>query len=53
MIPDLFFYQLLLVALLWLCVMLHGAWPSDPATCPTTTKPHPSTAKAPPWAQAF
>ena len=24
MIPDLFFYQLLLVALLWLCVMLHG-----------------------------
>ena len=39
MIPDLFFYQLLLVALLWLCVMLHGAWPSDPATCPTTPSP--------------
>ena len=36
MVPDLFFYQLLLVALLWLCVMLQWAGPSDPATCPTT-----------------
>src|SRR6266540_1525009 len=37
MVSALFFYQLVLVALVWLCVMLHWAWPSDPATvCPTT-----------------
>src|SRR5215831_5954040 len=41
MVPDLFFYQLLLVALIWLCVMLHWAWPSDPATCSTTSEPAP------------
>src|SRR5215831_14446938 len=41
MVPDLFFYQLLLVVLLWLCVMLHGAWPSGPATGPTTSEPIP------------
>jgi IS1 family transposase len=41
MVPDLFFSQLLLVALIWLCVMLHGAWPSAPATCPTTPEPAP------------
>ena len=29
MVSDLFFYQLVLVGLLWLCVMLHYAWPSD------------------------
>src|SRR5215510_1465361 len=34
MVPTLFFYQLVLVALVWLCVMLQWAWPSDPATCP-------------------
>src|SRR5437870_2096982 len=28
MIPPLFFYQLALLGLLWLCVMLHLAWPS-------------------------
>ena len=40
MVPDLFFYQLVLVALVWLCVMLHWAWPSDPAAvCPTTPEP--------------
>ena len=27
MVSDLFFYQLMLIALLWLCVMLHGVWP--------------------------
>jgi len=32
MVPNLFFYQLVLVALVWLCVMLHWAWPSDCAT---------------------
>jgi IS1 family transposase len=41
MISHLFFYQLVLVALIWLCVMLHWAWPSDPATCPTTPEPTP------------
>ncbi len=42
MVSHLFFYQLVLVALVWLCVMLHWAWPSDPATaCPTTREPTP------------
>jgi hypothetical protein len=40
MVSHLFFYQLMLVALVWLCVMLHGAWPSAPAAvCPTTPEP--------------
>jgi hypothetical protein len=40
MVSALFFYQLVLVALVWLCVMLHWAWPSDPATVgPTTPEP--------------
>ncbi len=40
MVSTLFFYQLVLVALVWLCVMLHWAWPSDPATVsPTTPEP--------------
>jgi len=30
MVSHLFFSQLVLVALVWLCVMLHWAWPSDP-----------------------
>src|SRR5216683_3044444 len=29
MVSHLFFYQLVLVGLVWLCVMLHWAWPSD------------------------
>ncbi len=42
MVSHLFFYQLVLVALVWLCVMLQWAWPSDPATaCPTTLEPTP------------
>ena len=32
MVSQLFYYQLGLVALVWLCVLLHGAWPSAPAT---------------------
>jgi IS1 family transposase len=28
MIPQLFYYQLVVVGLLWLCVMLHAVWPS-------------------------
>jgi hypothetical protein len=40
MVSHLFFYQLVLVALVWLCVMLQWVWPSDPATvCPTTPEP--------------
>src|SRR5881296_1882783 len=40
MVSHLFFYQLVLVAPVWLCVMLQWAWPSDPATvCPTTPEP--------------
>ena len=41
MVSDLFFYQLMLVALVWLCVMLHWAWPSDTAACPTALEPPP------------
>jgi hypothetical protein len=29
MVSDLLFYQLGLLGLLWLCIMLHMAWPSD------------------------
>jgi hypothetical protein len=40
MVSHLFFYQLTLIALVWLCVILQWAWPSDPATvCPTTPEP--------------
>jgi len=40
MVSHLFFYQLVLIALVWLCVMLHWAWPSDPAAaCPPTELP--------------
>ena len=40
MISDLFFYQLLLVGLLWLCLMLHGMWPSE-RVIPGATRPPP------------
>src|SRR5262245_30135086 len=43
MVSALFFSQLVLIALVWLCLMLPWAWPSDPAACPTT--PEPSSAK--------
>src|SRR5215813_4704529 len=36
MVSHLFFYQLVLIALVWLCLMLQWAWPSDPATYPPT-----------------
>src|SRR5499433_1255118 len=40
MVSHLFFYQLTLIALVWLCVMLQWAWPSDLAAgCPTTPEP--------------
>ena len=37
MVSDLFFYQLGLIVLVWLCLMLQWVWPSDSAAvCPTT-----------------
>jgi IS1 family transposase len=42
MVPELFFYQLVLIALVWLCLMLHWAWPSDRAIAqPTLPQPAP------------
>ena len=42
MVSHLFFYQLTLIALVWLCLMLQWVWPSDPtAVCPTTPEPPP------------
>src|SRR5438105_11648099 len=42
MVSELFFYQLVLIALLWLCFMLHWVWPSDGgATRPTPSQPTP------------
>src|SRR6266446_1065844 len=42
MVSHLFFYHLVLVALVWLCLMLHWAWPSDPAAVgPTASEPTP------------
>jgi hypothetical protein len=41
MVSDLFFYQLMLIALLWLCVMLHGVWPSAPTLASPTILPPP------------
>jgi IS1 family transposase len=45
MVSDLFFYQLMLVALVWLCLMLHWLWPSPPATCPPPPEPTPPVPK--------
>src|SRR5215470_330745 len=40
MVSHLFFYQLTLIALVWLCLMLQWAWPSALAAgCPTTPEP--------------
>ena len=39
MISELFFYQLMLIALLRLCVMLHGVWPSDTVWWDMTAPP--------------
>ena len=42
MVSHLFFYQLTLIVLVWLCVMLQWVWPSDSATeCPTPLAPPP------------
>src|SRR5262249_44989665 len=45
MVSHLFFYQLVLIALVWLCLMLHWTWLSDPATCPPTLEPTPPVPK--------
>jgi hypothetical protein len=40
MVSDLFVYELVLFGLLWLCIMVHYAWPSDgPAGDRKTPKP--------------
>ena len=42
MVSPLFFYQLVLIALVWLCLRLQWAWPSDPAAaCPPPLEPTP------------
>jgi len=41
MVSALFDYQLVLVALVWLCLILQCAWPSDTAVCPMTPEPPP------------
>jgi hypothetical protein len=37
MVSHLFYYQLMLIALGWLCLMLHWLWPSEPAAERLTT----------------
>ena len=40
MVSSLFFYQLTLIVLVWLCVMLQWVWPSNSAAgCPTPLAP--------------
>src|SRR5262249_40740823 len=55
MVSHLFFYQLMVLGLLWLCVMLHYAWPNEctggdqkpskplppPCKCSSAPKPFP------------
>jgi hypothetical protein len=41
MVSALFFSQLGLIALVWLCCMLQWAWPSDTAVCPPPLEPTP------------
>src|SRR5215467_2195811 len=41
MVSPLFFYQLTLIALVWLCLMLQWMWPSASAACPTIPEPLP------------
>ena len=51
MVSPLFFYQLGLLALLWLCIMLHYSWPSDQAAqhqSPSQQPRHPKSAPASP-----
>src|SRR5262249_1480582 len=41
MVSHLFFYQLGLIALVWLCLMRQWTWPSNPAACPPPPAPTP------------
>ena len=46
MVSHLFFYQLMVLGLLWLCVILHDAWPSEcPGGDQTPSKPLPPPGK--------
>src|SRR5499426_2286955 len=45
MVSHLFYHQLALIALVWLCLMLHWMWPSDPAPCPLPSEPIPPVPK--------
>ena len=48
MVSYLFFYQLVLLGLLWLCCMLHAAWPSSHAAgVPRPPEPIPPSRKRP------
>jgi hypothetical protein len=40
MVSELFFYQLALIALLWLCCMLQWVWPSERVIPGSTLPPH-------------
>jgi hypothetical protein len=48
MVSALFFSQLVLVALVWLCLLLQWAWPRDRATAHPTL---PGCHHAPQWSQ--
>jgi hypothetical protein len=52
MVSALCFYPLVLVALVWLCLMLYWAWPSDTRAYPTTPElpPSPRTREPKPFA---
>src|SRR5712691_5165096 len=54
MVSHLFFYQLVLLGLLWLCCMLHAAWPSsDAAGVPRPPERIPPSRKRPRVPQPF
>src|SRR5215831_1738405 len=55
MVSPLFFYQLVFLALLWLCIMLHYRWPSDRAAqrqspSPPASPPHKRSREPKPFA---
>ena len=47
MVSHLFFYQLVLIALVWLFLLLHYAWPHERANRPRSAEPEPLTPKRP------